>query len=250
MAKRKARKQVPAETATEKVSPATPVIPCNTGLKGRKLEFARQYLRDRSATAAYIRAGYKASPNAGAHASRLLADPGVQAFISQAEARATMEAIASVARLEMELQRIALVDVRKLYLPDGSLKPPAEWDDDTAAAVGSIEVKEEFEGVGDARKQTGWTKKVKVIDKCRALVALLQRRDDAAKAPAAGSSAEAPLHVSLTLTQRLAQLDAAFEDAADRACQAPIPPDGRRESVDTGADKGRADSQAGSVPVL
>ena len=63
---------------------------------------------------------------------------------------------APVERLELDLERIALSDVRKLFHADGTMKSPHEWDDDTAAA-GSVEVREEFEG----KELSGYLKKVK-----------------------------------------------------------------------------------------
>ena len=75
----------------------------------------------------------------------------------------------SVERVLQELSRLAFHDLRKLYNEDGSLKPPKEWDDDTAAAVAGLEIFEEFSGQGKEREKIGETKKVKVWDKKGAL---------------------------------------------------------------------------------
>jgi phage terminase small subunit len=49
------------------------------------------------------------------------------------------------------------------------VKSPSEWDDDTAAAVSSIEIIEEFSGSGEDRKLSGLTKRVRLWDKNAAL---------------------------------------------------------------------------------
>jgi phage terminase small subunit len=160
----------------------TNVPPALAALTGRKAAFAREYLMDGNATAAYIRAGY-AGKGARANATRLMKDPAIAAAIAAVEAQLAEVSIATIARLEVELERIALADVRKLVNPDCALKLPTEWDDDIAAAVASIDLKEEFDGAGKDRKQTGWVKKVRTWNKVQALVELLRRRDQAAKGP-------------------------------------------------------------------
>jgi hypothetical protein len=68
------------------------------------------------------------------------------------------------------LGSIGFHDIRKLYKEDFStLKSPDEWDEETAAAVGGLEVFEEFAGRGEDRIQIGTTKKVRVFGKVRAL---------------------------------------------------------------------------------
>jgi hypothetical protein len=65
------------------------------------------------------------------------------------------------------LRRLAAADVRKLYHPDGRLKLPHEWDDDTAAAV--VEVRAEDETTkGKNGKVVARVTKAKLSDKLRA----------------------------------------------------------------------------------
>lgn len=75
----------------------------------------------------------------------------------------------AVARLLHEIKKISFIDIRKIFNDDHTIKPPKEWPDDVAAAVAGIEMLEEFEGTGDQRQQVGWTKKLKLIDKLKAL---------------------------------------------------------------------------------
>jgi phage terminase small subunit len=164
-------------------------------LSPKHRRFVQEFLIDQNATAAYKRAGYKGTGHtAEANASRLLRDAEVSAAITAALAEAAKQSIATIDRLEVELQRIALADIRRLFGNDGTLKPPAELDDDTAAAVASVDVIEC--GTGDDKRVTH---KIKLWDKRQALVDLLKRRD-AAKSPppppVPGSSTENPVHVA------------------------------------------------------
>lgn len=68
-----------------------------------------------------------------------------------------------------ELRAIGFSDIRELYREDGSLKPPHEWPEKTAAAVSGLDVDELFEGVGKERQQIGFVKKVKLWEKTKAL---------------------------------------------------------------------------------
>lgn len=102
-------------------------------------------------------------------ASRLRRNSKVAARIEELCAPALAKSALSVERTLQEVARVAYFDPRKLYREDGQLKRPDEWDDDTAAAVGSIEVLEEFTGKGAERELSGYTKKLKIWDKNAAL---------------------------------------------------------------------------------
>ena len=157
--------------------------PGNRSLTERQKAFVRQYLIDLNATAAYKRAGYNGKGRAAENAaSRLLGYVGVRSEIQAALLKAQERSAATVERLELDLERIALSDVRKLFNADGTVKSPTEWDDDTAAAAGSVEVREEFEG----KELCGYLKKVRFWNKLHAIVELLKRRDEAGKGPLGG----------------------------------------------------------------
>lgn len=68
-----------------------------------------------------------------------------------------------------ENARIGFSDIRRLLADDGTLKPPAEWDADTAAAVSSIKVRELFGEGKDGKGLIGHTVEVKLWDKGGAL---------------------------------------------------------------------------------
>lgn len=68
-----------------------------------------------------------------------------------------------------ELRSIGLSDLRSLFKEDGSLKPTNEWPESMGKMVSLIEVDELFAGYGKERSQIGFTKKIKLWDKMRAL---------------------------------------------------------------------------------
>lgn len=125
--------------------------------------FVAEYLKDLNASAAARRAGYTGDPNTVG--PRLLANVGVRSRIEQAKAKRVERLELTQDRVLLELCRLAFFDIRKLYREDGSMKTPHELDDDTAAALASLEVFEEFSGVGKDRVLMGYTKKAKAFDK-------------------------------------------------------------------------------------
>lgn len=126
--------------------------------------FIAEYLTDGNATRSYIAAGY--SPvGATAGASRLLANVSVRERLAELQG-ARLEKLAITAdRVLAELAKLAFFDPRKFFNPDGSAKPIAELDEDTAAALCGMEVVELFEGTGDERRSYGVSKRFKLADK-------------------------------------------------------------------------------------
>ena len=169
-------------------------------LTAKQERFVQEYLIDLNATAAYKRAGYKGMGRVAENAaSRMLGNVGVKAAIENALAKTAKRSAATIERIELELERLALSDPRRLFAPDGSIKPIAEWDDDSAATVASIEVVEEFSGKGKSRRLSGYAKKLKCWEKGRAIVELLRRRDLAGKPPL-GSQGN-PLHHAIAFIE-------------------------------------------------
>jgi Terminase small subunit len=69
-------------------------------------------------------------------------------------------------RVLQEMQRIATIDMREAYGPNGELKPVSEWPPGLAAAVSAIETHEETDSEGNG---IGTTKRVKFWDKTKSL---------------------------------------------------------------------------------
>jgi len=130
--------------------------------------FVAEYMKDFNGTEAAKRAGF--SPKSAYQlAFRMLKRVEIQQEIETAlQKRMEVKGITKD-RVLTEIARLAFGDTRRLFTPEGSLKMPSEWDDETAAAVAGIEVTEEYGGRGEDRTLTGYTKKVKQWEKTRAL---------------------------------------------------------------------------------
>lgn len=118
------------------------------GLNPKRAAFVAEYPKDKNGKQAAIRAGY--SPrSAEVTASRLLRDAKVKAAI-EAELNklcgtAMTAAHVTTERLLREYARLGFSDIRKLYDDKGNIKPIQELDDDTAAAISSVEEEVEIE---------------------------------------------------------------------------------------------------------
>jgi len=112
-----------------------------TGLTDKQRLFVAEYLVDRNATQAAIRAGY--SPKtAEFQASRLLSNVKVRAAVDQGLMSLAEQVGISAERVLRERARLAFFDPRKLFDASGNPLPIQELDDDTAAAIAGVEVVE------------------------------------------------------------------------------------------------------------
>jgi phage terminase small subunit len=98
-------------------------------------------------------------------ASRLLRKVKVSALIEARTKELQQKLEVNTENVLRELGRLAFFDIRKLYDENGQLKAPQDLDDDTAAALASIESEELFEGRGKDREHVGTVRKVKIFDK-------------------------------------------------------------------------------------
>ena len=130
--------------------------------------FAVEYVKDRNATQAAIRAGYS-EKSAYSQGNRLLKKDEVRALIHELEDAAAARSAITQDMVIKELARIAFNDPRKLFDDNGRPKDITTLDDDIAAALASVDIFEEFDYNGDTRELIGYTKKYKWSDKLRAL---------------------------------------------------------------------------------
>lgn len=138
------------------------------GLSKRQFTFCVEYLKDQNGKQAAIRAGYS-KKNAESIASRLLKRPKVQEFLRVHMKKAEERAEITVAEIIHEIARLAFVDVGKIFDEDNNLKDVKEWPEEIRRAVSSVEIEDLFEGHGKEREHVGYTKKVKLWDKTKAL---------------------------------------------------------------------------------
>lgn len=127
---------------------------------------------DMTASAAY-RAAYNAegmSPKTvNEKACRLLAQDKIGTRIAELRLPALLENRVTVSETMHQLGCVLRSDPRRLFRADGSMIPVHELDTETALAIASVEVVEEFEGKGEDRKLSGYTKKIKFWDKNSAI---------------------------------------------------------------------------------
>ena len=140
-------------------------------LTPRQALFVEEYLKDLNATAAYIRAGYRARGNsAEVSAAKLLRLPKVAEHVERAKAARTARNKITQDDVLRELGRIAFFDIGKAFTPDGALKPLDEMDEDTRRALAGLEVVT----LTSEGENIGTLKKVKITDKLGALGKLAQ----------------------------------------------------------------------------
>lgn len=133
--------------------------------------FCDEYLIDFNATRAYKVAypNCKKDETASVNGSKLLRNTKVQEYISERQKEAEERTKVTQDMVIKELAKIAFMDIRKLYNRCGELKNIQDIDADSAGAISSLETLEEFEGYGEDREQIGDTRKVKLLDKTKAL---------------------------------------------------------------------------------
>lgn len=130
--------------------------------------FATEYVTDYNATQAAIRAGYS-ERSAYSQAHELLKKPEIKEAIKELEEAASERTAITKDMVLKELARVAFVDPRKLFDEEGRPKDIRFLDADTAAALSSVDIYEEFDYNGDEKELSGYTKKYKWSDKLRAL---------------------------------------------------------------------------------
>lgn len=139
----------------------------------KKILFASAYLANNgNKTQAAVAAGYKPGHAAEVAGYRLCKDVVVQALIKEGHQKAAAIAGLTVERTLVELARMAYSDPRKLKTKDGKWIPLEELDDDTAAALASIDEDQVTKVVkvnGKEKTVAEFIRKVKLWDKNSAL---------------------------------------------------------------------------------
>lgn len=156
--------------------------------KGKRLtqlqrRFCHHVALGRTQTDALRLAGWKGK-RPDVKGSKLMALPHVREHAEKLKQDDLATAGVTRAMIANELRRLAFVDPRKLENADGTGKPLSELDDDTAAAVASVEFEELFEGHGEKRERIGRVRKLKTWNKREALselaaIAGMKRNDGA-----------------------------------------------------------------------
>ncbi len=147
--------------AARKTAPK-PKTPALKPLTAQHALFVSEYLKDRNATKAAIRAGYS-EKTAAQIGYQLLQIPSVRAAIDEGLEKLLTDNGFTAARTIKEMARLAFLDPARLFGKDGKLLSIHEMDEDTRAAVIGIEIE------GTRTSKAGETAKVKLADKTAAL---------------------------------------------------------------------------------
>ena len=102
-------------------------------------------------------------------ASRLIDNPNVALRVEQLKDELKLRNMVTIERVLSEYAKIGFYDPRKLLDDEGKPKDISQLDDDIAGAVVGLDLQEVYEGFGDERVFTGYTKKYKLADKKGAL---------------------------------------------------------------------------------
>lgn len=137
-------------------------------LTPKQSRFVDEYLIDLNATQAAIRAGYSAA-TARQIGEENLTKPYIAAEVKKRMEKREKRTEITQDRVLQELARLAFFDPRKLFDKEGNPLALHDLDDDTAAAIGGLDVLEQYEGSGDDRVFVGYVKKYKIVDKNTAL---------------------------------------------------------------------------------
>lgn len=132
--------------------------------KMKRERFAREYVIDQNGTRAAIAAGFS-KRSAYNSANLMLKNAEVQTLIAELTSKQAAKLDITAERVLNEIAKLAFVDPRKFFNPDGSAIDITELDADTAAALASVKRFEEYEGAGKNRKFVGYTKEFRIADK-------------------------------------------------------------------------------------
>lgn len=138
--------------------------------------FCQEYSRHGNGDRAVIAAGYRCkslkdnSASASSKASQLLKNVKIANRIEQLREQRLRKLELDEMNVLRELKRVGFADLRKAF-ENGDLKKPEDWDDDTAAAISSIELEKLFQPDPETgrRAHVGYTTKVKLWNKTDAL---------------------------------------------------------------------------------
>lgn len=139
------------------------------GLTEKKKRFAQEYVVDLNGTAAAIRAKYP-ERSARSRASKLLAEPEVQAYVQDLQAEKAKRCEISADKVLSELAKIGFANMADYIQVSGAniFVDLSKMTRDQAAAVSEITVEEYMEGRGEAAREVKRTK-FKLSDKRAAL---------------------------------------------------------------------------------
>lgn len=144
-------------------------------IRARHERFAEEYLVSFDPVEAYALAGYTArGESARTAALRLLAQPDVHDYLVARQAEISAAIHVEQEEVVKALQHMALGDIRDLVTPEGGMKPLPDMTREEASMIQGIEISELYAGSGQTRKQIGFTKKLRFVNRLDAVKTLGQ----------------------------------------------------------------------------
>lgn len=135
-------------------------------MNARQAQFAAEYVKDRNATQAAIRAGY--SPKtAGQQGEQLLKNLEIAAYVAQRQQQALDDAGVTAKRVIDEISLHSFSNVQDLFDEAGNLRPIHTLTRAQAACISSLEIIKKNAEAGDGK--TDLVHKVRVTDKIKSL---------------------------------------------------------------------------------
>lgn len=166
-----AKKRPNKAQAVRKRDPRSASVDAGAGLLTQKeARFCEEYIVDLNGTQAYMRAfGTKNARSAAVQAARLLVRPNIVARVRALREEQAARTKRTADDVLEELWRVARLDIGGAFDEAGAVKRLADMPEDVRRAIAGIEVAELFGGVGDERSAIGLLKKIRLLDKIRAL---------------------------------------------------------------------------------
>lgn len=130
--------------------------------------FCYEYLKDRNATKAYIRAGYS-EIGSQQGATRLLSNVFIRARVNELIKEQLDNLKVDAHFVIRQLLNTATIDLNDAYDENGNLLPISEMPEPLRKAIIQIETEELFEGKGEEREKVGTAKTIKIESRQRAL---------------------------------------------------------------------------------
>lgn len=106
---------------------------------------------------------------------KLLQNPKISLRIKEIQANTLRRNEVTLDEVLAEMANWLKFNVKSIFKEDGSMKPLHEMTDEESSSIASYEVVELFGGGGEMKVQTGWLKKVKLMDK-RAVADMFLRK--------------------------------------------------------------------------
>ncbi len=135
-------------------------------LTAKQAQFVAEYLVDRNATAAAIRAGYS-QKTAYSIGSENLSKPEIALAIADRTQQALDANGLTPARVLEEVRRLAFADLSEAFAEDGTLKPLRQIPKELRAAISSVKTLKTNLTSGDGAQEV--TREIKLWDKAKAL---------------------------------------------------------------------------------